>query len=62
METEVNRSYVTFVGSKFTRPQARAATPLQLWETATIPIESGPGCKKFQVRDWFKVKWDQTIV
>ena len=33
----------TFVGSRLTRPQARAATPLQLRETATIPIESGPG-------------------
>jgi len=31
------------VGSRLTRPQARAATPLQLRETATIPIESGPG-------------------
>ena len=35
----------TFVGSRLTRPQARAATPLQLRETATIPIESGPGYK-----------------
>lgn len=34
------------MGSKLTRPQARAATPLQLWETATMPIESGPGQKK----------------
>jgi len=33
----------TLVGSRLTRPQARAATPLQLRETATIPIESGPG-------------------
>lgn len=31
------------MGSRLTRPQARAATPLQLRETATIPIESGPG-------------------
>jgi len=35
----------TFVGSRLTRPQARAATPLQLCETAMIPMESGPGCK-----------------
>lgn len=34
---------ITFVGSRLTRPQARAATPLQLRETATMPIESGPG-------------------
>jgi len=33
----------TFVGSRLTRPQALAATPLQLWETAMIPIDSGPG-------------------
>jgi hypothetical protein len=36
----------TLVGSRPTRPQARAATPLQLWETAMIPMESGPGYKK----------------
>lgn len=35
----------TFVGSKLTRPQARAATPLQLCEMAKIPTESGPGCQ-----------------
>ena len=40
-ETEAS----TFVGSRLTRPQARAATPLQLRETATMPIESGPGYK-----------------
>lgn len=34
------------MGSKLTRPQARAATPLQLRETATMPIESGPGYRK----------------
>lgn len=34
---------ITFVGSKLTRPQARAATPLQLCEIANIPTESGPG-------------------
>ena len=34
---------ITFMGSKLTRPQARAAIPLQLRETATMPIESGPG-------------------
>jgi len=31
------------MGSKLTRPQARAAIPLQLREIATMPIESGPG-------------------
>lgn len=36
----------TLVGSRPTRPQARAATPLQLWETAMIPMESGPGYTK----------------
>ena len=36
----------TFVGSRLTRPQARAATPLQLCETAMIPMESGPGCNQ----------------
>lgn len=35
----------TFVGSRLTRPQTLAATPLQLRETATIPIDSGPGYK-----------------
>lgn len=35
--------FVTFVGSKLTRPQALAATPLQLCEMAKIPTESGPG-------------------
>lgn len=34
------------MGSKLTRPQARAATPLQLCEMAKIPTESGPGWKK----------------
>lgn len=34
------------MGSRLTRPQARAATPLQLRATATMPIESGPGCKE----------------
>lgn len=33
----------TFAGSKLTRPQARAATPVQPCEIATIPMESGPG-------------------
>lgn len=37
---------ITFVGSRLTRPQARAATPLQLREIATMPIESGPGYTK----------------
>lgn len=41
----------TFVGSRLTRPQARAATPLQLRETATIPIESGPGYISTNKRD-----------
>lgn len=36
----------TLVGSKPTRPQARAATPLQLREMAKIPTESGPGCQQ----------------
>lgn len=36
----------TLVGSKLTRPQARAANPLQLWEMANIPTESGPGFQK----------------
>jgi hypothetical protein len=35
----------TFVGSKLTRPQALAATPLHLCEMAKIPTESGPGCQ-----------------
>lgn len=34
---------ITFVGSRFTKPQARAATPRQPCEMATIPTESGPG-------------------
>jgi hypothetical protein len=38
----------TFVGSRLTSPQARAATPLQLCETAMIPMESGPGCKEIE--------------
>lgn len=37
------KSNLTFVGSKLTRPHARAATPPQWFEMATIPIESGPG-------------------
>lgn len=36
----------TFVGSRFTKPQARAATPRQPCEMATIPTESGPGYQK----------------
>lgn len=35
------------MGSKPTRPQARAATPLQLCEMAKIPTESGPGWEKY---------------
>lgn len=38
----------TFMGSRLTKPQARAATPLQFRETATIPIESGPGCTRYK--------------
>lgn len=34
---------ITFIGSRLTRPQARAATPLQLCEMAKIPTEPGPG-------------------
>jgi hypothetical protein len=34
---------LTLVGSRFTKPQARAATPRQPCEMATIPTESGPG-------------------
>lgn len=35
---------LTLAGSRPTRPHARAATPGQPWEIATIPMESGPGC------------------
>lgn len=35
--------FLTFIGSKLTRPQARAATPLHLCEIAKMPTESGPG-------------------
>ena len=34
---------VTFAGSKLTRPQARATTPLQFYEMAKMPTESRPG-------------------
>lgn len=43
MESTLIIPVVTSVGSKDTRLQARAATPLQLWEMATVPTESGPG-------------------
>lgn len=38
-----SKNELTLVGSSPTSPHARAATPLQPWEIATIPIESGPG-------------------
>jgi hypothetical protein len=44
---KTNDNQHTFVGSRLTRPQARAATPLQLCETAMIPTESGPGCDQY---------------
>ena len=53
---------LTLVGSKPTRPQARAATPVQPCEIATIPIESGPGCirskesKMILLTKWYKSK------
>lgn len=42
---------LTLAGSRPTRPQARAATPGQPWEIATIPMESGPGYKNINWKD-----------
>ena len=41
---EIGVYELTLVGSRLTRPHARAATPVHPWEIAMIPMESGPGC------------------
>jgi len=49
------------VGSRLTRPQALAATPLQLGETATIPIESGPGYIRKNERPSIRIQFVQAM-
>jgi len=49
------------VGSRLTRPQALAATPLQLGETATIPIESGPGYIRRNERPNISIEFMQAM-
>lgn len=57
-ESRSFRISATLVGSRLTRPHARAATPVHPWEIAMIPMESGPGWKNHTRISHFLSKTD----